>query len=280
MWDIYWGVAVVLLLAALVGYCVYRLARRWRWAGVSVAIVCTAGLALNVAFFRHSLRVVRWIPLSNVMVLGDPDPELAAVLIGVGAALMPGSAGRRSVLLVPLGLVALGGSYGGFFLGAPPIGDQWSGVVCRQTTQATCGPAAEATLLRAYGVRTSEAEMARLSLTSVDGTGARAIYRGLRLKTLGSDLSVKPFFGTVEDLRKVRGPVLLLVRLDARPGIDPRYQQKWGWVPGVAHVVVMFRCRADGTFVVGDPAMGLELWNRDAIETLWHGEGLQLVKGG
>jgi hypothetical protein len=27
-----------------------------------------------------------------------------------------------------------------------------------------------------------------------------------------------------------------------------------------------------------DPAVGLELWDRSAIETLWHGEGIRLVR--
>lgn len=278
MTDIYVGVAIVLTAALLAGAGAYRLARRgWRWSAVTLAVACAAGLALNVAYLRHSLWPARFIPFSNVIVLGDPNPWLAAVLIGVGAALMPGSAARRSVLLLPLALLTLWASYGGYFLNRPELEEHWTGPVCRQSSQATCGPAAAATLLHAKGIDSSEEEMSRLCLTTVDGTSARGVYRGLKLKTRGTALKVQPFFGTIDDLCNTGGPVLLFVRLDNRPGIDPRYQTKWGWRPGLAHVVVMYRYRPDGRFVMGDPAIGVELWDRSAIETLWHGEGIRLV---
>jgi hypothetical protein len=119
--------------------------------------------------------------------------------------------------------------------------------------------------------------MARLCLTTGDGTSPRAIYRGLLLKTRGTNLRVEPFRGTIDDLRKLKGPTLLTVRLDPGPKVDPRFQELWGWKPGVPHSVVLIRCRADGSFIVGDPATGLEKWDLNAIRTLWHGEGLRLV---
>jgi predicted double-glycine peptidase len=279
MTDIYIGIAIVLLAAELAGFGAYRLARRgWRWTAVVLALLAAAGLALNVAFFRNSIWPARWLPFSNVIVLGDPNPWLAGILVGVGAALMPGSPARRSVLLAPLAVLCLWGSYGGFFMRPPPLADHWTGRVCRQTSQATCGPAAAATLLAAYGIKSSEGEMAQLCLTNIDGTSTRGVYRGLKLKTRDKKMRVEPYLGKIEDLCKVEGPVLLFVRLDSRAGVDPRYQSKWGWQPGVAHTVVMYRYRSDGRFLMGDPAVGAELWDRKAIETLWHGEGIRLVK--
>jgi hypothetical protein len=281
MADLYIGVAIVLCVAVLAGLGTYQLARRgWRWTTVALALLCAVGLALNVAFLRNSLWPARWLPFSNVMILGDPDPWLAGVLIGAGAALMPGGRARRSVLLVPLAVVALWGSYGGFFLPAPRIDDQWTGSVCRQTSQATCAPAAGATLLRAYGIQSSEAEMAYLGMTSIDGTSTRGIYRALKLKTRGTHIAVEPFFGKVDDLCHLDGPVMLFVRLDRKPDTDPRFEAMWGWHPGVSHVVVLYHCRGDDRFVMGDPATGPEIWSRKAIETLWHGEGIRLVKKG
>jgi hypothetical protein len=281
MADIYLGIAIVIVLALGVGWGAYRLAKRgarWRWAAVALGVLAAAGLALNVAYFRHSLRPAKWLPFSNVVVLADPDPELVAVLVGVGAALMPGSAGRRSVLLVPLAALGLWGSYGWMGLGLPPLEDHWTVGVCRQTSQATCGPAAAATLLAAHGIETTESEMARLCLTTVDGTSARAVYRGLVLKTRGTGWRPEAFFGGVDELCAAGGPVLLFVRLDDKAGVDPRYKERWGWVPGVPHVVVMYQCRGKESFVMGDPSVGPERWNRKAIETLWHGEGIRLVR--
>jgi hypothetical protein len=246
---------------------------------VTGAVLCAAALALNVAYFRHSLRPVRWLPYSNVIILANPNPVLVGVLVGAGAALMPGRAARRSVLLVPLGVLGVWGSYGWLTLPPPPLQeDVWMAGVCRQTSQATCGPAAAATLLARYGIKSNEAEMAKLCLTTIDGTSARGIYRGLKLKTRGTGVRVEPYFGSIDDLCDAGGPVMLLVRLDERPGVDPRFREKWGWVPGVPHVVVMVRCGSKEVYVMGDPAVGLELWDRKAIETLWHGEGLRLVK--
>lgn len=282
MTDLYVGVAIVLGLSVLAGLGTYRLARRgWRWTVVVLALLASAGLAFNVAYLRHSLWPAKILPFSNVMVLGDPDPWLAAVLIGAGAALMPGRATRRSVLLVPLAVTGLWGSYGGFFLPMPHLGgDNWTGSVCRQTSQATCAPAAAATLLWANGIESSEAEMAYLGLTTVDGTSTRGIYRALKLKTRDTKFDVKPFFGTIDDLCDLDAPVMLFVRLDPKPDTDPRYEEKWGWHPGVPHVVVLYGCRGDNVFIMGDPATGPEFWNRDAIKTLWHGEGIRLVKRG
>ena len=78
-------------------------------------------------------------------------------------------------------------------------------------------------------------------------------------------------------LSELKGPTLLNVRLDPGPKVDPKYQELWGWKPGVPHTVVLFRRLPDGRFVVGDPATGRELWSLEAMQTLWHGEGLRLV---
>jgi hypothetical protein len=281
MTDLYVGVAIVLGLSVLAGVGTYHLARRgWRWTVVILALLAAAGLAFNVAYLRHTLWPAKILPFSNVMVLGDPNPWLAAVLVGAGAALMPGRAARRSVLLVPLAAFALWGSYGQFFLPMPPLDDNWTGSVCRQTSRMTCAPAAAATLLWANRIPSSEAEMAYLGMTTIDGTSSRGIYRALKLKTRGTDYDAEPFFGNVDDLCNLDGPIMLFVRLDPKPDTDPRYQEKWGWTPGVPHVVVLYGCRGDNVFIMGDPATGPEFWNRKAIETLWHGEGIRLVKKG
>src|SRR2546430_9179807 len=143
MADIYLGVAIVLCVALLAGLGTYRLAKRgWRWTAVVLTIACAAGLALNVAYLRHSLWPARVLPFSNVMVLGDPNPWLAAVLVGAGAALMPGRAARRSVLLVPLAGLCLWGSYGGVFFGFSPPGEGGGGRGFRQTFPGAGGPGA------------------------------------------------------------------------------------------------------------------------------------------
>lgn len=278
MTDIYLGIAIMLTLAALAGWVAYRAAHAGgRWAGVPIAVCAVVALALNVAYFRHSVWPAKFLPFPNMMVLAEPSPILAAILVGAGAVILPGGAARRALWLVPLTAVCLFASYG-YLLGTPPrLGNLWRAGVCRQTSPASCGPAAAATLLAAYGIPANEEEMAQLCLTTADGTSSRAIYRGLLLKTAGTDRRVEIFRGDLDALRKLDGPVLLNVRLDPTSKTDPRYEQKWGWRPGVAHSIVLFRVLRNGRFMVGDPSVGRELWDQKAIETLWHGEGFRLV---
>jgi hypothetical protein len=278
MTDIHLAIAVVVTLSAAAGVSAYRVARRGRRPVVlASAAVCVAALVLNVAYWRHSLWPARVWPYPNLIVFADPNPLLVGLLAGLAAAAMPGAPWRRAVLLAPLAGLCVWGSYAPLFARPPELHNTWRRGVCRQTSPASCGPAAAATLLAAHGIRTSEQEMARLCLTSPHGTSARGIYRGLALKTADTPLRVEPFHGDIEALRNAGGPVLLTARLDLRPGVDPRYHQEWGWVPGVPHTVVVFRALDNDLFDVGDPAAGRELWNRRALETLWHGEGLRLV---
>ena len=278
MIDIYLGIAIVLTLALLAGGLSYGVAR-WGggWIGIPIAVLAVAALGLNVAYFRHSIWPARILPFSNMMILSEPSPVLAGILVGVGSVILPGSRVRRGCWLVPLCAVCLFASYGEL-LGTPPLlGESWKYGVCRQTSPASCGPAAAATLLARCGIPATEKEMAGLCLTTGDGTSPRAIYRGLLLKTRGTNLRVDPFRGSIDDLRKLRGPTLLNVRLDPGPKVNPKFQEVWGWKPGVPHSVVLFRCLPDGRFVMGDPATGREIWNLEAMQTLWHGEGLRVV---
>jgi hypothetical protein len=79
-------------------------------------------------------------------------------------------------------------------------------------------------------------------------------------------------------VRAEAGPVFVSVGVDRRRVVDPRYEQSWGWAPGVAHTVVFFGFRADGKAEIGDPAGGREHWRVQDLEVLWHGDGLRLVQ--
>jgi hypothetical protein len=279
MIDIYVGIAVVLGVSVALGVSAYRVERgRARWVAVGMVLVAAAGLVGNVVWWRHGLWPARWLPFSNMVVLADANPPLVGVLIGGGVGLMPGSLWRRCVLLVPLGGLCLWASYAPVFRGPPPLADFWWGGVCRQTSKASCVPASAATLLAAHGIPATESEMARLCLTSGQGTSARGLYRGLSIKTRGTPWRVEPFYGGLDDLKALKSPAILTVRLDPGPGIDPRYHQEWGWAPGVAHSVVFFRVRGDGRYELGDPAVGREAWFEGAMKTLWKGEGVRLVR--
>jgi hypothetical protein len=122
--------------------------------------------------------------------------------------------------------------------------------------------------------------MVRLCLTTLDGTSSRGLYRGLKLKTAGSDYEVRVIQGDLATLRSALadGPVILTVKLVRGQNTDPRFSREWGWAPGVSHNVVVFGLLGEAQYDVGDPAVGRERWDRRAMEMLWHGEGVQLVR--
>lgn len=280
MIDLYAGFAILFPLSALLGVLAWRLLRRRsRVTGALVLLVVSVALVFDVAYWRNGLWPAHVLPFSNMIVLANLEVPLAAVLIGAAAGLMPGSAGRRSVLLVPLAALAVWSCVAPCFDPQPEVSNRWRGRVCRQTSSATCSPAAAATLLAAHGIRSTEGEMARLCLTNAGGTPIRGLYRGLKLKTAGTPFDVRPVAGDLDALheRLADGPVILTVKLIPAPGVDPRFERDWGWVPGVSHAVVLFGRRADGLYDVGDPSVGRERWDKRALDTLWHGEAIQLV---
>jgi len=247
-------------------------------AGAALAFgVC----AFIVGFTFHlsdKIVLARLLPFSSVIVLGDWLPPAVALLAGLAWRRMPGGPWRKAVLVVPLVAICGLRSYGRLFGDVPPLGQaRWKAGVCRQTSQASCSPAAAATLLAARGIDATEAEMAALCLTRDAGTSMLGLYRGLKLKTRGTRWDVEAFRGDIESLRREPGPVILSVRLDPGPGVDARYQQLWGWAPGVNHTVVFFGFAGDGKTDVGDPAIGREHWREEDVRVLWHGEGIRLV---
>ena len=248
-----------------------------RTSGLLSLATCAFIVAFTFLLADH-LLLAKVLPFSNLIVLGDWLPPAVALLAGLAWRRLPGRAWRKAVLVVPL--VALCGlrSYGRVFGDVPALGpDRWKDGVCRQTSQASCSAAAAATLLRAHGIDATESEMARLCLTRPAGTTMHGLYRGLKLKTRGTAWAVEVFRGDVESLRREARPVVLSVRLDPGPGVDPRYERLWGWAPGVKHTVVFFGFRADGKTDVGDPAVGREHWRLEDLRVLWHGDGIRLV---
>jgi hypothetical protein len=275
--DLYLASALVLTLAIGLGFVSAALATKSRAAACILIIVSVIALALHVAFGRHTLWPARFLPWSALIILAEPSPLLVGIITGAGSRLLPGHLIRRCLLLAPLIALCLWTTFSPIFKSPPPTDNQWEGRVCLQTFQSSCAPAAGATLLRAFGILSSETEMARLSLTTHDGTKSRGLWRGLSLKTTGTKFKPIPYFGDLESLRTAPMPMILMMRLDPKKPHDPRYHTKWGWVPNVPHTVVLFRITRDGRYVIGDPSVGIEFWHRDALETLWHGEGISIV---
>lgn len=276
MIDLYAAMTAMVCLAIGLMIATARLARRWQKKWRLLAMLLVLGLMVaDLRLWRDSLWPAPIAPLANLIVWANLTPLLGALLIGLAWGTLPGSAGRRCVLIVPMALLCLWSAHGFAFATSPQVSDHWKDGVCRQTTSATCSPAAAATILRLYGLQTKEAEMSRLCLTTIDGTSMRGLYRGLILTTRQKGLVVSPLSCTIDDLPR-HTPAVLSVGLQTGAKADPRFTSKWGWAPGVTHSVVLIRVLPDGRYDIGDPSVGRETWDRLAIETLWRGEGIEV----
>lgn len=277
-------VAVIFMLA--LSMAIFIATVRWmrdrsRVTATFIAAAAVGFLVLHATVLLDDVAIARWLPFSSLIVLGNFSPLAASVLAGAAWRAMPGTAFRRGALLAVLGIICLWRAYEPLFPTlTSPLNNRWTRGVCRQTSGSTCSAAAAATLLRACGIDATEREMAQLCLTSNAGTSMHGLYRGLKLKTAGTDWDVRPITCTMKELQKISGPVLLTVGLPlGEPaGVDPRFVNQWGWAPGMRHTVVLFGFTDNDEVEIGDPNIGREHWAVDHLETLYRGQGFVLVR--
>ncbi|MDB5386141.1 MAG: hypothetical protein JWM11_1787 [Planctomycetaceae bacterium] len=283
MFDIYLGLAVSLTVSAVAFGIAYHCGRSASQQLVN--LLTTALVLLLVLYIRdmwNSHTVATFLPYSNLIVIGNWLAPAVAVLGGLAWHRLPGQFCRRAILVGSMLMVA------GYSLVHPLRGevphcdDLWENGVCLQSTNASCSPASAATLLRCYNIPATEQEMAELCLTRKEGTHWQGLYRGLKLKTVGTPWDVEVFSGTTIDELRTRaeyGPVILTVGLpkDFRPA--SAYQQDWGWIPGVSHSVVLFKFYTIEMANIGDPSVaeGRENWTETDLRILWQGRGIRLV---
>lgn len=290
--DLYTGMAIMgtgtLVLAAGAMWFARRAEKRvidlW---GLGVILL----IVLFVFVLRDGLWMARLLPYSNLVIVGNWLPLLAGALAGL---LVPRLRGRRAAQILWAAALLLTAAFAIVdpLRGKPPLcHNKWDEVclgcvsggphelvpVCRQTSQVTCSPAAACTLLAQYEIESHESEMADDCLTR-NGTTWQGLFRGLKLATAGTTWDVVPIMeNDFETLLALPGPKLLFVELKAGTDYDPRYAEKWGWIPGRRHTVVLYERIDSERYLVGDPAIGLEEWSTTDIETLWHGRGMRLV---
>lgn len=281
MSDLFIGIGIVMLVStAIFLLCVALFSRITPLARHLLLILAIVAMVPYALWGRDHLAWARYLPFSNLIILSNIFPEFIAVMAAELWVLWPKFPERRRfvvAMLAVLSVLVLCQPA----LRLPPICDDvWSGPVCRQTNNATCSPAAAATLLAHYGIPTTEQEMAGLCLTDEQGSLWMGIYRGLKLKTKGLGYRIEVGQYTLEQLKSMPGPFLLRSGLEKDAKVDPIYTEKWGWSPGQQHTVVLYRFTSRGNAMIGDPSVGLEFWTEENLSVLWHGHALRLVKEG
>jgi len=246
---------------------------------VTLAIV---GMFAYLFYVAGQLFLARIVPDSAAIVWTNLTPIFAALAAGWILRLEEIPPARRLLM----SLVVAAGSFGslcwpslGPLLRPPPAGDPAvPEVIAFQSSWATCSPAAAATLLVHAGIPVSEQTMIPLCLTDSSGTPSLGLYRGLKLMAAAHQREVEVLRWRVDELfARDRWPVLLTVQLPRTGVDDPRYEQQWGWIPGMGHSVVALKRLSATELLVADPAAGLEVWTRDDLEVLFHGGALRLT---
>lgn len=279
MIDIVIGVAIMAALSMLTFGISVRLGRSTRTFWLDVTAVSTVLATIFYAFFVwDKLILARLLPVSNLIIVGNWFPLATGLLAGVAWNRVPGATWRKAfstALLLCVGFFAILQPV----MGQPPLCDnKWKDEVCLQTSPTTCSPASAATLLKAFGVTTTEQEMAHLCITR-NGTTWQGLYHGLSI--MGERVQRKPelFECSLDELRQFdEFPVLLSVELTTEDaGMDLYYENKGGWIPDVPHTVVLFGFDDAGWALIGEPSFGFELWPPKDMDVLWHGRGIRMI---
>jgi hypothetical protein len=279
--DLWIAIASMSILASLAAVIVatrlYSDTGQWTMLGLAVSAF---GMIMFLLYGSGQLFWARLLPVSAAIIYSNLSAIFAAMAAGWAWRLPKTPQWRRATLAVLLSIgsvVAILWPLLSIGLRPPPLGGNlWSEGVAKQTSWATCSPAAAATLFRGEGIEVNEAEMIPLCLTDYAGTPTLGLYRGVKLIANRHDRRVVLLDGGLTRLiADDDWPVLVSVGLPF--GVeDRRFVEQWGWIPGMGHSVVILGRTTDGNFIVGDPAVGLEIWSKADLDLLWSGVGMRV----
>ncbi len=208
---------------------------------------------LAIAYYSHLLDsplYYQWRsqPLTDWLVSG------AGLGVGLVVGAQARTQGLRAIhvaLAAVLAILALTAAFAKPWLQPelPILEDRWSDGVCLQSSHASCGPCAAATLLRHHGIESSEAEVAEAADTRAGGTLNWRLARVLR--SHGLELR----FRAPNDIEEVAHPAIVGVRL--------------GGPAGIGHFVVLLGRDGD-ELVIGEPLEGRLILSPAAFSARYH----------
>lgn len=281
MTDLYLGVIIILLFSvSLFALALFLNRISHKYLTDLLAAVTILGLVLYIFYLWDQPVLAELLPFSNLVIVGNWFALFTGFLAGFVWRRVPGSIWRKGMFVSALWLAAV------FSIISPLRGDPpvcknvWEDNICKQTSNATCSAACAATLLKHFGIDTTEQEMAQLCLTR-KGTHWQGLYRGLKLKTADNpQLSVEVFDCNLDQLiiNAEQGPMILAVELVSDANVSGMNLEDRGWIPGQPHSSILLKFLRDDRILVGDPAVGIEEWSSADLIVLWHGRGIRIVK--
>jgi Peptidase C39 family len=279
--DLVSGIALIAALAVALFLATATFSRRLSSSALSgLSVIVVGALLLYIRSLWYDVRLATWLPFSNLVVVGNWLPLLAAMLAGVAWEKTRNCSWRRFGSVGALGCTALYALVYPVLGTAPRCDNRWDWMGnCLQTTDYTCSAASAATLLKAHGIQSSEQEMAELCLTR-HGTSWQGLYRGLKLKTAGTMWEVQIVSCSRQDLAQLDGPMIISVGLESSASYDTEFTREFGWIPGVNHSVILHGFTRFGCAIIADPTQALsrEQWDDDTLKVLWRGYAVRLVE--
>lgn len=278
MWDLLVSLVIMstlTLLLAAAGVCLQRLHKRRSLALCVASAVCV--MAIYFACLWNSPLLVTILPFSSAVILGNWLAPGGGFLAGVLFSSQSVHPVRRTFLACSL-LLLCGYSLVSPLLGTAPrcANVEFERILEFQTTESTCSAACAAGLLRLHGIPATEREMAELCLTR-RGTHWLGVYRGLKLKTAGTEW----------DVVAERLSVPQILASDAPPGVLSLSLHGWAASRSedtelsslAGHSVVLLGLRRPGEASVFDPSpdYGFDVWTEAALRGVDSAIRLRLV---
>lgn len=239
-----------------------RLSKPLHWGVTLLGVLSAIPAFLSAAYYLHFFDNLVWYYEFRALEFG----ELLACGLGVLGGAVSGWArrserlrkmvGRLSVPLVVASLLAIP------FLKpilSPlgTVGELWSGTACLQTTEATCGPCATASLLRLHGLSASEADLAAEARTSSRSTEVWYLIRAMRKRGLTVDVEI----------------------MRAQPAVMPNQGLagvRLGGPTGPGHFVAILSRQGD-QYEIADPLRGTALTPLSALQEQYYFTGFFAV---
>lgn len=278
MWDLLISLVIMsslTLLLAIVG--VYLQRRKGHWARQVGIFAAVSLMGIYLACIWNSPLLVAILPFSSAVILGNWLAPGGGFLAGVLLSKHSIHPLRRGFLACLL-LLLCGYSLISPLLGTAPrcANVEFERILEFQTTEQTCSAACAAGLLRLHGIDATEREMAELCLTR-RGTHWLGVYRGLKLKTAGTEWDV-----VVERLT-----VPQILATSTTPGVLSLSLHGWAASRSedtelsslAGHSVIQLGVSEAGHAAVFDPSpdFGFDVWTAAALRGVNSAIRLRLV---
>lgn len=230
----------------------------------SIALVLMIAFPLMRVFPAVALKLLGPALTSLTEFTGLAMP--AGLLFGLATPRLTRAGDRRAIYAL-VGIAGVCFVRAGWWMVSPNHGDlgppKWRNDVCLQTTDSTCVAASLATLLKARGVETTEAEMAAMSYVvpgegTTDSRAAWALER--KLAAVGrDDLRVTYERMTLTELIAAKKPCMVPI--------------SWGFF--TSHMVCVMEA-SENNIVLGDPLSGRRMLRPRDFVVDWKGMVLRV----